>query len=87
MPVRLLSRFEYATAEHVTQVQSPLLVIHSRDDEIVPFAHGERIFARGREPKQFVEIFGDHNNGFIASEARLVEGLRRFQALLSRAYP
>ncbi len=82
MPVRLLSRFEYATAEHVAQVHSPLLVIHSRDDEIVPFAHGERIFARGREPKQLLEIFGDHNNGFIASEQRLVEGLRRFQALL-----
>lgn len=79
MPVRLLSRFDYATAEHVAQVDAPLLVIHSRDDEIVPFSHAGKILARAREPKQLLEIFGDHNNGFIASEARLVEGLLRFQ--------
>jgi fermentation-respiration switch protein FrsA (DUF1100 family) len=78
LPVRWLSRFEYATAAYVGEVRAPVLVIHSPDDEIVPFALGREVFARAHEPKTLLEISGDHNAGFLLSGVRYTEGLRQF---------
>lgn len=78
LPVRLLARFEYRTIEYVAHVDAPLLVMHSRDDEIVPFDHGRRIYERAGSRRQFIELSGDHNGGFLASGAVLSGGLRRF---------
>src|SRR5262245_46041302 len=61
LPVRLLARFQYPTAEYVSQVRVPTLVIHSQDDEIAPFSHGRKLFERAAGPKAFLEISGDHN--------------------------
>lgn len=41
LPVRLLARIQYPT---VAQVRAPTLAIHSRDDEIRAFSHGEALF-------------------------------------------
>ena len=39
----------------------PLLVLHAVDDEVVPIAEGERIFAAARQPKAFHPLLGaDH---------------------------
>ncbi len=65
LPVRLISRFRYDNLSHLAAVQAPVLIAHSRDDEIVPFAHGQRLYAAAREPKQFLELAGGHNTGFI----------------------
>jgi fermentation-respiration switch protein FrsA (DUF1100 family) len=78
LPVRALARFRYSTAEYLAQINAPVLVIHSRDDEIVPFGHGRALYERAREPRRLVEIAGDHNGGFLRSEALLVRGLREF---------
>jgi fermentation-respiration switch protein FrsA (DUF1100 family) len=84
LPVRWLSRFRYAAADDVADVRAPVLIIHSRDDEIVPFAHGQEIYRRAREPKTFLEISGDHNGAFMLSEAQLTAGLQRFLAAVPR---
>lgn len=79
VPVRLISRFKYDTAKALTRVSCPLLVIHSREDEIVPFALGQRLFTSFQGgPKRLLEIAGDHNTGFIRSEAVYLQGLRDF---------
>ena len=77
-PVRLLCRFGYRTAEYVRQVKCPVLVIHSPEDEIVRFELGRRLFEAANEPKEFLEISGTHNEGFILSGPRYVDGLRAF---------
>jgi fermentation-respiration switch protein FrsA (DUF1100 family) len=56
----------------------PLLVVHSRQDEIVPFAHGRALFNAAREPVEFQELRGGHNDGFIVSGRTYREGLHRF---------
>jgi uncharacterized protein len=47
------------------QITAPVLIAHSRGDDIVPFAHGEALFAAAREPKQFLVMSGGHNDGFL----------------------
>ncbi len=78
LPVRLLLRFEYNTAEYLGRVNCPVLIVHSRDDEIMPFGHGWRLFEMAKEPKRFLEITGTHNEGFITSGKRYEEGLNAF---------
>jgi uncharacterized protein len=78
LPVRLLARFHYPTAEYMARVHVPTLVIHSRTDEIVPFSHAEAIFRRANERKQLLEIRGDHNSALLVSRQQITEGMRRF---------
>lgn len=77
-PVRLLSRFNYATADYLRHASCPVLVIHSVDDDIVPFDLGLRVYEAATQPKEFLEIRGDHNTGFILSKALYVTGLKSF---------
>jgi fermentation-respiration switch protein FrsA (DUF1100 family) len=78
LPVRLLARFHYPTAEYVARVHAPTLVLHSRTDEIVPFSHAEAIFRRANQPKELLEIRGDHNSALLVSRQQIAAGVQRF---------
>jgi len=78
LPARMLARYDYESASHLARVQCPVLIIHSRDDEIIPFKHGERLFASARDPKVFLEISGSHNDGYQRSGILYTEGLNAF---------
>ena len=78
LPVRWLSRLRHPAIDFVRKTRSPVLVIHSRDDEIVPFRHGEAIYAAAREPRSFLELRGTHNDAFLRDEQTYLAGLRSF---------
>jgi len=84
MPVRWFARFGYKTIDYVREIDCPLLVIHSRDDEIVPFEFGRQLYEAADEPKKFVEIFGSHNNAFLVSVDIYKEAWRKWLDLLAR---
>jgi hypothetical protein len=67
LPVRLLSRNHYPTIERLPRLTLPVLILHSRDDDIIPFSHGQQLYAAAREPKSFVAMRGNHNAGFQIS--------------------
>jgi uncharacterized protein len=78
LPVRLLSRYEYNTLDALARVNAPMLVAHSKSDDIIPYSHGERLFAAAREPKSFLELSGGHNDGFIFTRPEWVKALGAF---------
>lgn len=78
LPVRLISRFRYDNLSNLGAVKAPVLIMHSRDDDIVPFAHGQQLFAAAREPKQFLELRGGHNSGFVFAREEWVRALADF---------
>ena len=78
LPVRLISRFSYNTREAVKAVKAPILIAHSRDDDIIPFAHGKALFEAAREPKRFLEMHGGHNDGFLYMRDEWVAQLAAF---------
>ena len=82
-PVRWLARVRYPSLERIRNMPLPLLVVHGREDETIPFEHGERLFAGAPGPKQFLEISGSHNAGFLLQRDDYVAGLARFIATLS----
>jgi fermentation-respiration switch protein FrsA (DUF1100 family) len=65
LPVRLLARITYDNLARIARVDAPVLIAHSRDDDVIPFAHGEALFAAAREPKQMLVLAGGHNDGFL----------------------
>jgi len=67
LPVRRCARFRYDTLAYVRAVRCPVMVVHSRDDELVPFDQAVRLFEAANEPKQFVTIAGGHSDAFLRS--------------------
>jgi fermentation-respiration switch protein FrsA (DUF1100 family) len=78
LPVRLISKHRYETIGKVDNIAIPKLFVHSPEDEIVPYGHGEKLFRRASEPKEFLLIRGGHNDGFVLSGKTYVDGLRNF---------
>jgi len=70
LPARLITRIKYPVKEYVTHISSPLLLVHSQQDEIIPFDLGEAVFAAAPEPKEMLVISGDHNDGFLLNRKR-----------------
>lgn len=65
LPARWLTHIRYDTREYLRKVTAPVLVAHSPQDDIVPFEQGKALFAAANPPKQFLELAGGHNDGFI----------------------
>jgi fermentation-respiration switch protein FrsA (DUF1100 family) len=78
LPIRRLARFRYSAIDYVQQVSCPVLIVHSRDDEMISFSHGRRLFEAANEPKELLEIRGTHNEGFITSGKLYQDGLKSF---------
>jgi len=71
-------RFRFNTEANIKQVYSPVLVLHSPNDEIIPFRQGQEVFRAANEPKSFFEMTGDHNYGFIRSQPAYEQALGAF---------
>jgi len=78
LPVRLITRLRYPVADYVAELECPALVVHSRDDEIIPFNMGQSIYAAVEQRKSFLELRGDHNAGFWISRDVYIAGLAEF---------
>lgn len=77
-PARFAKGNEFNTKEKVNQIKSPVLVIHSPEDTLIKYYHGKRIFELLEVEKEFLEIRGDHNEGFIITGEKYLNGLRNF---------
>jgi fermentation-respiration switch protein FrsA (DUF1100 family) len=78
LPARALARIQFDNLDRVGDLGAPLLVIHSRGDRVVPFEHGRRLYEAASEPKQFLEIEGGHNDGFLVSSDRYLRAIDGF---------
>jgi fermentation-respiration switch protein FrsA (DUF1100 family) len=64
----VIKRYDFNTAESVQHVKYPVLVLHSPNDEIMPFHLGEKVFKSANQPKRFIQMKGGHNDGFLLSQ-------------------
>ncbi len=77
-PVNLMVRDRYDNEAKITEIDVPKLFVHSPQDEVIPFDHGRALYEMAPEPKQFLEIAGGHNDGFVAARTTYMEGFRQF---------
>ncbi|MBI3098692.1 MAG: alpha/beta fold hydrolase [Planctomycetes bacterium] len=77
LPVRWIARSKFDNLGRIPSLKVPVLIVHGRRDEIVPFAQGERLFAAAPEPKEFVAIEeGTHNDLVFTGGGRLFDKIR-----------
>lgn len=78
LPVRRLLQLNYPTRDYVARAAQPVLVMHSADDEIVPFAQAQLILQGAGDRAVFVQTAGDHNSGFLQSEFLIQKAIASF---------
>ncbi len=83
LPIDLILRWKYDNLERITQYSGPTLLIHSSDDEIVPYHHSVRLFEAAPGTKQILELSGTHLEGFMDNRETYTDGIARFMALVS----
>jgi uncharacterized protein len=84
LPIRLISQFSYDTRSRLPKLNIPVLIFHSRQDEVFPFSHAEKNFQAISEPelKMLVELRGGHNEGFLEAAHAYRTGLEEFVNLV-----
>jgi fermentation-respiration switch protein FrsA (DUF1100 family) len=58
------NRFD--SAEKISSVRAPVLIIHGTRDEVIPFWMGQKLFESAREPKSFFAVEGAGHNDVLA---------------------
>lgn len=78
LPTQLLWQFHFRTIDKITNILSPILVIHSPDDEMIGFHNWKDLYEKANTPKEFLETRGSHNGGFSQSYPLYMEKLEKF---------
>ena len=76
MPISIILKHRYETLNKLKNISCPIVIVHSRNDEVIPFSHAEINFERANQPKKFIELRGGHGNGFLLSKRDYVAGLQ-----------
>jgi abhydrolase domain-containing protein 17 len=79
--VRLLPFDFFENERKLARISAPVLVMHGEQDEIIPFSHGEQLFAAAKEPKRFYRVPGAaHNDFLLVAGKQYWDVLREFSA-------
>ena len=63
LPVRWLMRNRYDNLGKIGRCRQPVFIAHGTMDSLVPYSHGERLFAAANQPKFFLSMDHiDHND-------------------------
>ncbi|WP_460194174.1 alpha/beta hydrolase [Thermosynechococcus sp. FA-CM-4201] len=83
VPFPLFPFDRFINRDKLPQVKVPLLILHGTADSIVPFRHGQHLFAIAREPKFSLWVEGaDHNDVVEVAGDRLRTALEEFATFL-----
>jgi hypothetical protein len=78
--VKVLPFDRFDNLAKIDRLRCPLLVIHGTVDSVIPFSHGEALFAAAPEPKRHVWIEGaNHNDIFALAGDRIAKELLDFE--------
>ncbi len=78
LPAKFLARIKYSSIDRIAEIHCPVLISHSETDEIVPYDLGKALFDKAPSPKVFMQLTGGHNDGFIISGSKYIEGIENF---------
>jgi len=78
LPTSLLARYRYDTRAALAATRCPVLILHSGEDEITPYSHGQELLAAAAEPKKLVELRGGHNDAPFVNRERFMQAVAAF---------
>ena len=74
LPVRLLLKDRYDSISKIKMIKTPILIMHGKKDDVVPFSMGKELFEKANNPKQsYFTNEDDHMMEFNFSLLREIE--------------
>jgi len=78
LPIRWLITIKYDALSKIKDMTIPKLIIHSEDDEIIPFQQGRKLFEAAPEPKEFYPMRGGHNEAVFQAKEDFIKKIDAF---------
>jgi len=78
LPTFLLLRFHFKNYEKINNIKTPVLFIHSKNDEMIGFENGKDLFDLRTWEKTFLETSWTHNGWFLKDYEMYVSELKKF---------
>jgi len=76
LPVKLMLKDKYESDKKIINIKIPIMVMHGKLDNIVPFFMGKKIYQLAREPKY--SYFTDYDDHMMEYNEKLLEALKTF---------
>jgi uncharacterized protein len=76
IPVKLFLMDTFASIDHITRIDVPLLVMHGTEDRVIPLESGKALYDAADQPKQMAVLEGAGHSDLYAFGAMQI--LRRF---------
>jgi len=76
LPVRFLLKDKYESEKKIKNIKSPILIMHGKVDNIVPFYMGQQMYELANEPKYY--YFSDYDNHMMEYNENLLKVLKKF---------
>ena len=76
LPVRLLLKDKYESDKKIKNIKSPVLIMHGKVDNIVPFHMGKKMYELANEPKY--SYFSEYDDHMMEYNKSLLKTLKEF---------
>ena len=76
LPVRLLLKDKYESDKKIKNIYSPILIMHGKVDNIVPFHMGKKMYELANKPKY--SYFSEYDDHMMEYNEYLLKALRNF---------
>ena len=81
LPVKLLLKDKYESNKKIKNIKSPILIMHGKIDNIVPFYMGKKMYDLANEPKYF--FFSDYDDHMMEFNEKLLNKVKIFISSLN----
>tara|TARA_Y100000590_G_scaffold420938_1_gene524129 strand:- start:379 stop:1191 length:813 start_codon:yes stop_codon:yes gene_type:complete len=75
-PVKLLLKDKYESNKKIKNIKCPVLIMHGKEDNIVPFYMGEKMYELAKEPKY--SYFSEYDGHMMEYNEKLLNVLKKF---------
>jgi hypothetical protein len=76
LPVRFLLKDKYESKKKIKNIKSPILIMHGKVDNIVPFHMGKKMYELANEPKY--SYFSEYDDHMMEYNEKLLNVLKDF---------
>ncbi|MFH1339204.1 MAG: alpha/beta hydrolase [Candidatus Omnitrophota bacterium] len=78
LPIKWVIAVKFDAEEKIKNIAIPKLIIHSKDDEVVPLKLGRKLFEAASQPKEFYLMQGTHNEAIFIHKEEYSSRVDRF---------
>ena len=76
LPVKFLLKDKYESSKKLKNIKSPILIMHGKVDDIVPFHMGQKMYELANEPKY--SYFSEYDDHMMKYNEKLLKALNDF---------